>query len=228
MEPLNTTPKITLIGFDKLQNYLEKQAGQFDCIKIANSVNDKTNFRKEFSGKGGDMVPKLIDYLQEWSPADAPYTWYIVLYKGTKQIERLPFSAKSGNANYLPAVSGIGADMVPRDIVEQLAAARERAAVAEYKMSEMAREMQESDDDEPETDYLGKVVEQAMPYMPVLVESLIGFLKGHNKPLQVSGVPDEAAECLEILMQNGVTLEHLQKLVKMANDGKLKNLLLML
>ena len=129
----------------------------------------------------------------------------------------------------MPSVGAIPSDMVPKDVVEQLAAARERAAVAEYQMSEMAREMQESEDEEPESDFLGKVAEQAMPYMPVLIESFIGFLQGKGKqPLAVGAVPDEAAECLEILMQNGVTLEHLQKLVKMANDGRLKNLLLML
>lgn len=226
MEP--TTPKAVLVGFEKLQNYLDKQSSSFDAIKIANTHNDKTNWRKEFNAtKSGLNTPALIEYLQEWAPDNAPYTWWICLFKSGKQVERFSFSVVAG-AMAMPGVSGVNSAMV-----QQLIEAERRAAIAEMQLNQMAVEQLEDDeDDEDEApDYIGAIMPMITPHIPALMQGLIAKLGINNEPLAVNGVneaPADAIDCLKILMDHGVTLNHLQKLVKKAKDGSLKPLLMML
>jgi hypothetical protein len=120
--------------------------------------------------------------------------------------------------------------------VNQLVESERRAAIAEYQMSEMAKEMLEDDDDDEDEDkgIMGAITEQVMPQIiPMIPELLAGFiesLKNKNKPLQVSGIPDEITELVEVLLANGVTPDHLRKLADMAQNQKtkFKSLLLML
>lgn len=220
----------TLVGFDKLQSYLEKQINEFQSIKIANTYNDKTNWRKEFnSAKATDNVALLLDYLAEW---DTPnYTWWVCLFKNKVQVERFPFSSTKTGIGSIPSNGGIDPNFV-----NQLVEAERRAAIAEYQMSEMAKEMLEEDEDDEDEDkgIMGAITEQVMPtIIPMIPELLAGFIesmKNKNKPLQVSGVPNEVNEYVNILLDNGVTPDHLRKLADMAvnQKTKFKSLLLML
>jgi hypothetical protein len=224
-----STPKAVLVGVDRLQSYLDKQAGAFDTIKIANTHNDKTNWRKEFTNvKPALSIPALIEYLTEWSPENAPYIWYICLYKSKVQVERFPFSILPVQTM---AIAGVNNGGIDPNFVSQLVEAEKKAAVAEYQMSQMAAEMLEDDEEaDEEPDYLGSIMPIITPHIPALIEGIMAMLPS-KRPLAVSGVdevPQEAIECLNILMENGVTLNHLQKLVKKAKDGSLKPLLMML
>jgi len=225
---MEATPKQMLVGFDKLQSYLEKNPNGFDVIKIANTHNDKTNWRKEFNAKGAENIPLLIDYLQEWAPEGA-YTWWICLYKGKSQVERFPFSKVSPTPSTITGVSGI-----PADFVNQLVEAERKAAIAEFQMNQMAQDLleDEDEDEDEEPEFVGAIVQQLTPHIPALIEGLVSIVsRSSAKPLQVAGVntlPDDVAECVNILMQHGVTINHLQKLVKKAQDGSLKPLLMML
>jgi hypothetical protein len=227
---ISNTPKAVLVGVDRLQSYLDKQAGAFDTIKIANTHNDKTNWRKEFTNaKSALTIPALIEYLTEWSPENAPYVWYICLFKSKVQVERFPFSVLPIQQQ---AIAGINTGGVDPAFVNQLVEAERKAAIAEFQMNQMAIEQLEDDEDEQddEPDYVGAIMPMVMPHIPTLIEGLMGLLAA-KKPLQVSGVddaPTEAVECLKILMAHGVTLSHLQKLVAKAKDGSLKPLLMML
>ena len=225
-----TTPKGVLVGFDKLQNYLEKNPGSFDSIKIANTHNDKTNFRKEFHGKSIETIPMLIDYLQEWAP-DGAYTWWICLYKGKTQMERFPFSKINPTNNAL--IAGINNGGVPAEFVAQLVEAERKAAIAEYQLNQMAQDILEDDEDEDEEpEFMGAIVQQIQPHIPMLIEGLVNMMSA-KKPLQVAGVNDvdldpQVIEAVKILMAHGVNINHLNKLVKKAQDGSLKPLLMML
>lgn len=224
MEP--TTPKAVLVGFDRLQSYLDKQTANFDAIKIANTHNDKTNWRKEFNAKTpAANVPALIEYLQEWAPDNAPYTWWICLFKANKQVERFPFSVV-GDAMALPAVGGIDPSLV-----QQLVEAERRAALAEAQLNQMAIEQLEDEveDEEESTDYLGAIMPMITPHIPALIEGLLARF-AVKQPLAVNGVeelPTEVIEVVKSLMAKGVTADHLKKLNAMP-AAKIKSLLLML
>jgi hypothetical protein len=220
----STTPKAVLVGFDKLQNYLDKQSSNFDAIKIANTHNDKTNWRKEFnSAKSGLNIPALVEYLQEWAPENAPYTWWICLFKSGKQIERFPFSVVSGTM----AISNVGG--VDPGMVQQLIEAERRAALAEAQLNQMAvAQLEEEEEEEEQPDYIGAIMPMITPYLPGLIEGLVARFA--IKPLAVNGVddlPEDAIIIVKSLMSKGVTLEHLKKLNEMPT-AKLKSLLLML
>ncbi len=225
MEP--ATPKAVLVGFDKLQNYLDKQTSSFDSIKIANTHNDKTNWRKEFAAKtAAGNIPQLIEYIQEWAPENAPYTWWICLFKNNKQVERFPFSVVGGAVATMPGVGG-----VDPALVQQLVDAERRAALAEAQLNQLAAEQLEDDDDDDDTapDYIGAIIPMIQPHIPALIEGLIQRF-GPRQPLAVNGVeelPQEAVEVVKQLMAKGVTIEHLKKLNAMPG-AKIKSLLLML
>jgi hypothetical protein len=223
MEP--TTPKAVLVGFDRLQNYLDKQSGNFDAIKIANTHNDKTNWRKEFAAKtASGNIPQLVEYIQEWAPENAPYTWWICLFKNNKQVERFPFSVIGGAM----AINNVGG--VDPAMVQQLIEAERRAAIAEMQLNQMAAaQLEDDEDDEDEQpDYIGAIMPMITPYIPGLIEGLVARFA--IKPLAVNGVedlPEDAITIVKSLMSKGVTLEHLKKLNEMPAT-KLKSLLLML
>jgi hypothetical protein len=222
----STTPKAVLVGFDKLQNYLDKQSSNFDAIKIANTHNDKTNWRKEFnSAKSGLNIPALVEYLQEWAPENAPYTWWICLFKSGKQIERFPFSVVSGTM----AISNVGG--VDPSMVQQLIEAERRAAMAEMQLNQMAAaQLEDDEDDEDEQpDYIGAIMPMITPHIPALIQGLVAKF-AINEPIAVNGVddlPEDAISIVKSLMSKGVTLNHLKKLNEMPGT-KLKSLLLML
>ena len=225
MEP--ATPKAVLVGFDKLQSYLDKQSSNFDAIKIANTHNDKTNWRKEFAAKtAAGNIPQLIEYLQEWAPENAPYTWWICLFKNGKQVERFPFSVVGGAV----ATSSVGG--VDPALVQQLIDANVRAALAEKHLDQLATQQLEDDEDEDEDeqpDYIGAIMPMITPHIPALMQGLIAKF-AVNEPLAVNGVedlPGEAIEVVKSLMAKGVTVEHLKKLNAMPG-AKIKSLLLML
>lgn len=222
MEP--ATPKVVLVGFEQLQNYLDKQASNFDAIKIANTHNDKTNWRKEFTAKtAAGTIPQLIEYLQEWSPNNAPYTWWICLFKNNKQVERFPFSL-IGGAMAMPSVGG-----VDPGIVNQLIEAERRAAIAEMQLNQLATQQLEDEVEDDEPDYIGAIMPMITPHLPALIEGLVARF-AVKQPLAVNGVeelPAEAVEVVKSLMAKGVTIEHLQKLNAMPG-AKIKSLLLML
>ena len=100
----------------------------------------------------------------------------------------------------------------------------------------MAKAMLEEDEDDEDEHkgIIGAITEQVMPtIIPMIPELLAGFIesmKNKNKPLQVSGVPNEVNEYVNILLDNGVTPDHLRKLADMAvnQKTKFKSLLLML
>jgi hypothetical protein len=222
----STTPKAVLVGFDKLQNYLDKQSSNFDAIKIANTHNDKTNWRKEFNAtKSGLNIPALVEYLQEWSPENAPYTWWICLFKSGKQIERFPFSVVSGTM----AISNVGG--VDPGMVQQLIEAERRAAMAEMQLNQMAAaQLEDDEDDEDEQpDYIGAIMPMITPHIPALIQGLVAKF-AINEPIAVNGVddlPEDAISIVKSLMNKGVKLDHLKKLNDMPST-KLKSLLLML
>jgi hypothetical protein len=221
----STTPKAVLVGFDKLQNYLDKQSSNFDAIKIANTHNDKTNWRKEFAAKtASGNIPQLVEYLQEWAPENAPYTWWICLFKNNKQVERFPFSV-IGGAMAINNVGGVDSAMI-----QQLIDAERRAALAEAQLNQMAVAQLEEDEDEEEEqpDYIGAIMPMITPHIPGLIEGLVARFA--IKPIAVNGVedlPEDAIIIVKSLMSKGVTLGHLKKLNEMPT-AKLKSLLLML
>lgn len=224
MEP--TTPKAVLVGFDRLQNYLDKQSSNFDAIKIANTHNDKTNWRKEFAAKtAAANIPQLVEYLQEWAPENAPYTWWICLFKSGKQVERFPFSV-IGGAMAMPNVGGVDPAMV-----QQLIEAERRAAIAEMQLNQLATQhLEDEDDDEDEQpDYIGAIMPMITPHLPALIQGLVAKF-AINEPLAVNGVedlPEDAIMVVKSLMAKGVTVDHLKKLNAMP-AAKIKSLLLML
>ena len=224
MEP--TTPKAVLVGFDRLQNYLDKQSSNFDAIKIANTHNDKTNWRKEFAAKtAAANIPQLVEYLQEWAPDNAPYTWWICLFKSGKQVERFPFSVVGG-AMAMPNVGGVDPAMV-----QQLIEAERRAAIAEMQLNQLATQhLEDEDDDEDEQpDYIGAIMPMITPHLPALIQGLVAKF-AINEPLAVNGVedlPEDAIMVVKSLMAKGVTVDHLKKLNAMP-AAKIKSLLLML
>jgi hypothetical protein len=224
MEP--TTPKAVLVGFDRLQNYLDKQSSNFDAIKIANTHNDKTNWRKEFAAKtAAANIPQLVEYLQEWAPENAPYTWWICLFKSGKQVERFPFSVVGG-AMAMPNVGGVDPAMV-----QQLIEAERRAAIAEMQLNQLATQhLEDEDDDEDEQpDYIGAIMPMITPHLPALIQGLVAKF-AINEPLAVNGVedlPEDAIMVVKSLMAKGVTVDHLKKLNAMP-AAKIKSLLLML
>jgi hypothetical protein len=224
MEP--TTPKAVLVGFDRLQNYLDKQSSNFDAIKIANTHNDKTNWRKEFAAKtAAANIPQLVEYLQEWAPDNAPYTWWICLFKSGKQVERFPFSV-IGGAMAMPNVGGVDPAMV-----QQLIEAERRAAIAEMQLNQLAtQQLEDEDDDEDEQpDYIGAIMPMITPHLPALIQGLVAKF-AVNEPLAVNGVedlPEDAIMVVKSLMAKGVTVDHLKKLNAMP-AAKIKSLLLML
>jgi len=224
MEP--TTPKAVLVGFDRLQNYLDKQSSNFDAIKIANTHNDKTNWRKEFAAKtAAANIPQLVEYLQEWAPDNAPYTWWICLFKSGKQVERFPFSV-IGGAMAMPNVGGVDPAMV-----QQLIEAERRAAIAEMQLNQLATQhLEDEDDDEDEQpDYIGAIMPMITPHLPALIQGLVAKF-AINEPLAVNGVedlPEDAIMVVKSLMAKGVTVDHLKKLNAMP-AAKIKSLLLML
>ncbi len=224
MEP--TTPKAVLVGFDRLQNYLDKQSSNFDAIKIANTHNDKTNWRKEFAAKtAAANIPQLVEYLQEWAPENAPYTWWICLFKSGKQVERFPFSV-IGGAMAMPNVGGVDPAMV-----QQLIEAERRAAIAEMQLNQLATQhLEDEDDDEDEQpDYIGAIMPMITPHLPALIQGLVAKF-AVNEPLAVNGVedlPEDAIMVVKSLMAKGVTVDHLKKLNAMP-AAKIKSLLLML
>jgi hypothetical protein len=223
MEP--TTPKAVLVGFDRLQNYLDKQSSNFDAIKIANTHNDKTNWRKEFAAKtASGNIPQLVEYIQEWAPENAPYTWWICLFKNNKQVERFPFSV-IGGAMAINNVGGVDSAMI-----QQLIDAERRAALAEAQLNQMAVAQleEEEEEEEEQPDYIGAIMPMITPHIPGLIEGLVARFA--IKPIAVNGVedlPEDAIIIVKSLMSKGVTLEHLKKLNEMPGT-KLKSLLLML
>ena len=220
------TPKAVLVGFDRLQNYLEKQASTFDSIKIANTYNDKTNWRKEFTGaKSPDQIALLIDYLNEWTPEGAPYTWYICLFKGKNQVERFPFSKNS-----LISVGNIAnSNNLTPEFVSQLVDAEKRAAIAEMQLNMMAQnELDPEDEDEDEEpDYVGAIMQQVQPHIPELIQGFLAML--NKQPLQVAGtgLDPYVEQIVSELLAKGITLEHLKKLNAMPK-AKIITLLAML
>ena len=224
MEP--TTPKAVLVGFDRLQNYLDKQSSNFDAIRIANTHNDKTNWRKEFAAKtSAGNIPQLVEYIQEWAPENAPYTWWICLFKNNKQVERFPFSVIGGAM----AINNIGG--VDPAMVQQLIEAERRAAMAEMQLNQMAAaQLEDDEDDEDEQpDYIGAIMPMITPHIPALIQGLVAKF-AINEPIAVNGVddlPEDAISIVKSLMNKGVKLDHLKKLNDMPSS-KLKSLLLML
>jgi hypothetical protein len=223
---VENTPKAVLVGFDRLQNYLEKQASTFDSIKIANTYNDKTNWRKEFAGaKSPDQIALLIDYLNEWTPEGAPYTWYICLFKGKIQVERFPFSKNS-----LISVGNISNNnnLTP-EFVSQLVDAEKRAAIAEMQLNMMAQnELDPEDEDEDEEpDYVGAIMQQVQPHIPELIQKFLAML--NKQPLQVAGtgLDPQIEHIISELLAKGITIEHLKKLNAMPK-AKIITLLAML
>jgi hypothetical protein len=164
--------------------------------------------------------------LQEWAPENAPYTWWICLFKNGKQVERFPFSVVGG-AMAMPSVGGVDSAMV-----QQLIEAERRAAIAEMQLNQLATQQLEDDEDEDEDeqpDYIGAIMPMITPHIPALIQGLVAKF-AVNEPLAVNGVedlPGEAVEVVKSLMKKGVTVEHLKKLNAMPG-AKIKSLLLML
>ena len=224
----NTAPNTVLVGFEKLQNYLEKKSNSFDAIKIANAVNDSKNFRVEFSDSkiAEDNILELIEYLETWAPKNKSKNFWICLFKNNKQVERFPFSKISDEV----ATSSVGG--VDATMVQQLIEAERRAAIAEMQLNQLATQQLEEDEDEDEDeqpDYIGAIMPMITPHIPALIEGLVARF-AVNQPLAVNGVedlPGEAIEVVKSLMAKGVTVEHLKKLNAMPG-AKIKSLLLML
>jgi hypothetical protein len=223
----NTAPNTVLVGFEKLQNYLEKKSNSFDAIKIANAVNDSKNFRVEFSDSkiAEDNILELIEYLETWAPKNKSKNFWICLFKNNKQVERFPFSKISDEV----ATSSVG--NVDSAMVQQLIDANVRAALAEKHLDQLAaQQLEDEDEDEDEQpDYIGAIMPMITPHIPALMQGLIAKF-AVNEPLAVNGVedlPGEAIEVVKSLMAKGVTVEHLKKLNAMP-AAKVKSLLLML
>ena len=216
----------SLVGYEKLQAYLDKQVGLFTQIKIANTHNDKTNWRKEFTARtAAENITLLMDYLNEW---DTPnFTWWICLFKDKTQVERFPWSSKKTELSAVGAVQQTGLDP---EFVRQLVEAEKRAAVAEYQMNQMAQEVLSGDEEEDEEDegIIGQITREALPQIipmiPALINGIINKLNDNRQPLQVSGVETdpEVMQLVQVLFDNGVTTEHLQKLAAMATNEKMK------
>jgi hypothetical protein len=223
----NTAPNTVLVGFEKLQNYLEKKSNSFDAIKIANAVNDSKNFRVEFSDSkiAEDNILELIEYLETWAPKNKSKNFWICLFKNNKQVERFPFSKISDEV----ATSSVGG--VDPALVQQLIDANVRAALAEKDFNQLAaQQLEDEDEDEDEQpDYIGAIMPMITPHIPALIEGLVARF-AVNQPLAVNGVedlPGEAIEVVKSLMAKGVTVDHLKKLNAMPG-AKIKSLLLML
>jgi hypothetical protein len=223
----NTAPNTVLVGFEKLQNYLEKKSNSFDAIKIANAVNDSKNFRVEFSDSkiAEDNILELIEYLETWAPKNKSKNFWICLFKNNKQVERFPFSKISDEV----ATSSVGG--VDPALVQQLIDANVRAALAEKDFNQLAaQQLEDEDEDEDEQpDYIGAIMPMITPHIPALMQGLIAKF-AVNEPLAVNGVddlPGEAIEVVKSLMAKGVTVDHLRKLNAMPG-AKIKSLLLML
>jgi hypothetical protein len=221
-----------VIGLERLQSYINKKADAFNTIKIMDSNNSKLS-RDQFIKKDVDEnIQDLIEHLQEFSP-EYHKVWWIALLNGSQEITRFSFSAKP----MTNMIGGIQNGLDP-EFVNRLVEAEKKAAIAEYQMSEMARELLEDDDDDDEddnkNDWMGAITEQVMPQIipmiPQLLGSIIENLKKDKPTLSVGAIPDEANDLVESLLQNGVTIEHLRKLANMAQNEKIKfkSLLLML
>lgn len=222
-----STPKKMLVGFPALQSYLEKQPA-FTSIKIANSHNDKTNWRKEFNGKPGETIPQLVDYLEQWAPEDAAYTWYICLFNAKNQIERFPFSKLAGT------MAGVNA-ATDRELVNQLIAAERKNAELEAQLNMIASaDLESEEEDEEDESFLGKVAPYIEPHLPQIMPVLIdGIMNAFGRKPQIalgSVITDDIQANLQILMDAGLTAEHIKKLATMATSepGKFKGLLFML
>jgi len=213
----------------QLEEKFNKNSHRFNTISIAISPATKQPVVKFMEENVSDNIADAIEYISENYLENPQALYFITYYKKGKlveenKVETFQFRLEEKKQH----IGSIGLDPM---FVAQLVEAEKKAAVAEYQMSQMAAEMLEDDeqaDDEP--DYLGSIMPIITPHIPALIEGIMAMLPS-KRPLAVSGVdevPQEAIECLNILMDNGVTLNHLQKLVKKAKDGSLKPLLMML
>jgi hypothetical protein len=176
-----------------------------------------------------DNIADAIEYISENFLENPQALYFITYYKKGKlveenKVETFQFRLEEKKQH----IGSIGLDPM---FVAQLVEAEKKAAVAEYQMSQMAADLLEDENEaDEEPDYLGSIMPLVLPHIPIIIEGIMAMLPS-KRPLAVSGVdepPTEAIECLNILMANGVTLNHLQKLVGKAKDGSLKPLLMML
>ena len=213
----------------KLEEKFNKNSHRFSTISIAIAPKTSVPAVKFTEENLSNNIEDCIEWFKESYEINPQALYSITIFKKGKQVEENKVETFQYRLEEKKQhIGSIGLDPI---FVSQLVEAEKKAAVAEYQMSQMAAEMLEDDeeaDDEP--DYLGSIMPIITPHIPALIEGIMAMLPS-KRPLAVSGVdevPQEAIECLNILMENGVTLNHLQKLVKKAKDGSLKPLLMML
>jgi hypothetical protein len=225
----NATPTTVLVGFDRLQNYLEKRTNTFDTIKVLQHHASLNKFLLDLEPINNKAnIEALFDWFEENSAKDAPFVYHVALYKKNKFVERLKFSRLPLNGYQTTnPINGVDATMV-----QQLIEAERRAAIAEMQLNQLATQQLEDDEDEDEDeqpDYIGAIMPMITPHIPALMQGLIAKF-AVNEPLAVNGVedlPGEAIEVVKSLMAKGVTVDHLRKLNAMPG-AKIKSLLLML
>ena len=213
----------------QLEEKFNKNSHRFSTISIAISPATTKPVVKFTEENVSNNIEDCIEWITENYVENPQALYSITIYKKGKLVEENKVETFQVRLEEKKQhIGSIGLDPI---FVAQLVEAEKKAAVAEYQMSQMAAEMLE-DDEEPDDqpDYMGSIMPMVLPHIPTLIEGIMGMLAA-KRPLAVSGVdepPTEAIECLNILMANGVTLNHLQKLVKKAKDGSLKPLLMML
>jgi hypothetical protein len=213
----------------QLEDKLNKNSHRFSTISIAIAPKTTEIANKFTDDNVSNNIEECIEALKESYIINPQALYTIRTYKKGDLVEKNKVETFQWRLEEKKQhIGAIGLDPM---FVAQLVEAEKKAAVAEYQMSQMAAEMLEDDEEQDEEpDYLGSIMPIITPHIPALIEGIMAMLPS-KRPLAVSGVdevPQEAIECLNILMDNGVTLNHLQKLVKKAKDGSLKPLLMML
>jgi hypothetical protein len=217
----------------QLEEKLNKDSHRFSTISLAISPATTKPVSKFVEDDVADNIADCVNWILENYAENPQALYHISMYKKGKQdlntfVQTTQFRAEEKKQ----FVGSVGIDPI---FVNQLVEAERKAAVAEYQMNEMAKEILEDGDDEEEDEgILGAISQQVLPHivpmLPELIGAFIENLKQKKETLQVAGIPDEVNTYVDILLNNGVTTEHLKKLADMAQNQKtkFKSLLLML
>jgi hypothetical protein len=217
----------------QLEDKLNKDSHRFSTISIAISPATKQPVSKFLEEDVADNIADCIAYISENYLENPQALYHISMYKKGKQsLDTFVQTTQFRCEEKKQYVGSVGIDP---NFVNQLVEAERKAAVAEYQMNEMAKEILEDEEDEEEDNgILGAITKHALPQivpmLPELIGAFIENLKQKRETLQVAGVPDEVNTYIDILLNNGVTPDHLKKLADMAQNQKtkFKSLLLML
>jgi len=230
-------PAPQYIGLELIEKAVKKIKG-YDGISV--STGTQTVFAS--SGEPGELINEFLEWANDQldtNSADANI--YEIKFKSERKRGNLANFHFAFNA---PQIAGAqygnnGKPVSPvYERLEELGKLKAENEHLQTKVAELTNELMEYQQAEEETEEIGNVDlmnqigQQLIPVIPTLIDKIISGI-GSKNSLAVNGMPDgesEVNQLVNVLLQNGVTVDHLRKLANMATNDKLKfkSLLMML